>query len=256
MNEIYPEHPRAESLKTRKKLSEGFERGLVTPEGLSAHGRGEAFDYIIGEETTKWAKKAIKAAAAELILAENPVFSVNGNVSALVPEDMVKLESKLEIKIEVNLFHESLERKKKIGEHLKEKGVDEVLGTEKEHSTEVRKIKSNRRFVDERGIKKADVIMVPLEDGDRTEALVQEGKKVITIDLNPMSRTAKAANISIIDNIVRAMPALIEEIGNLQKKSVTEIEKIVEDFENERNLKKMLEQMTYRLEKLSKEEDS
>ena len=41
------------------------------------------------------------------------------------------------------------------------------------------------------GVYKADVVLVPLEDGDRAEALVKLGKLLITIDLNPLSRTAK-----------------------------------------------------------------
>ena len=32
---------------------------------------------------------------------------------------------------------------------------------------------------------KADTVLVPLEDGDRTEALVKMGKTVVAIDLNP-----------------------------------------------------------------------
>lgn len=52
---------------------------------------------------------------------------------------------------------------------------------------------------------------MPLEDGDRTEALVRMGKRVVTIDLNPLSRTAVAAHVTIVDNLVRAMPALVEQ---------------------------------------------
>ena len=33
------------------------------------------------------------------------------------------------------------------------------------------------------GIYQSDVVLVPLEDGDRTEALISNGKFVITIDL-------------------------------------------------------------------------
>ena len=54
-------HPRFASLQTREKLVEGFDNNLVAKEGLLAHGRGEAFDYLIGEKTTTSAKKAINA---------------------------------------------------------------------------------------------------------------------------------------------------------------------------------------------------
>ena len=56
-------HPRFVSLQTREKLVKGFDNNLVAKEGLLAHGRGEAFDYLIGEKTLKSAKKAISAAA-------------------------------------------------------------------------------------------------------------------------------------------------------------------------------------------------
>lgn len=252
MNDVSPKHPRAESLKIREKLAEGFQKGFVTPEGLAAHGRGEAFDYILGEKTTEQAEKAIKAGAAEILRAEDPVLSVNGNVAALVPEKIGQLAEKTDIKIEVNLFHRSEKREKKIAEHLKEHGVDSVLGIEKEHATEIPEIQSHRRVVDERGIKSADIVMVPLEDGDRTEALNRIGKTVITFDLNPMSRTAKTADITIVDNLVRAMPVLIENIEKMKKDySKEKIIKIAESFENEDNLEKMLKLMLRRLEKLS-----
>jgi len=63
-------HPRAKSLLIREKLVNGFDDGIVAKEGLLAHGRGEAFDYLLGEKTTRVAKNAIKAAAAVLLLAK------------------------------------------------------------------------------------------------------------------------------------------------------------------------------------------
>ena len=47
-------------------LVDGLRDGLVVEEGLIAHGRGESFDYLIGETTTPSAIRAIKAAAAML----------------------------------------------------------------------------------------------------------------------------------------------------------------------------------------------
>ncbi len=54
------------------------------------------------------------------------------------------------------------------------------------------------------------------------------GKKVITFDLNPLSRTAKTADITIVDNVVRAINKLILEC----KKS--KIQKI--PYNNKKNL--------------------
>ena len=83
------------------------------------------------------------------------------------------------------------------------------LGTNPKSSRRISGLDSARRIVDSNGIYKADVVLVPLEDGDRTIALKKAGKKVITFDLNPLSRTAKTADITIVDNVVRAINKLI-----------------------------------------------
>jgi len=98
---------------------------------------------------------------------------------------------------------------------------------------------SNRRIVE--SIAEADVIMVPLEDGDRTEALKKIGKKVIAVDLNPISRTAIWADITIVDNIIRAVPEMIsisKELKLLNKKKLNEI---VKEFDNETNIQDSLD---------------
>ena len=64
---------------------------MVVEEGLLAHGRGEMFDYLIGEKTTKTSQKAIKAAARALLVAKLPVISVNGNFAALCAKEIVEL---------------------------------------------------------------------------------------------------------------------------------------------------------------------
>ncbi|MFA6800068.1 MAG: hypothetical protein WCR37_03575, partial [Candidatus Methanomethylophilaceae archaeon] len=60
------DHPRYRSLMTREKLADMVARGIVSPTGLISHGRGEAFDYLMGERSTVPALKAEKAAAAFL----------------------------------------------------------------------------------------------------------------------------------------------------------------------------------------------
>ena len=57
-------------------------------------------------------------------------------------------------------------------------------------------------------IEAADAVLVPLEDGDRCEALVDLGKQVLVIDLNPLSRTARMAHVTIVDEVSRAMTGL------------------------------------------------
>ena len=72
-------HPRYESLLLRDKVKNAFKEGYLADSGMIAHGRGETFDYLIGEKTTETAKEACRAAVATIFLAENPVLSVNGN---------------------------------------------------------------------------------------------------------------------------------------------------------------------------------
>jgi len=247
MDDISPLHPRAESLRVRKKLVNGFRLGLVVEEGLTAHGRGEAFDYILGERTTHEAKKAIEAAAAALLLAENPVISVNGNTAALVPDEIVELSKATGAKIEVNLFHPSRKRERAIADWLRRHGAREVYGLDPKFSTKIQEIHSNRRKVDRRGIASSDVVLVPLEDGDRTEALKKIGKRVIAIDLNPMSRTAQAADITIVDNIVRALPLLIKYVHRLSKCCRKSVKELAQSFDNEFNLRATLKLIFKRL---------
>lgn len=236
MSLIPKSHPRAKSLLIREKLVSGFDRGLVSKEGLLAHGRGEAFDYLLGEKTRKTAKLAIRASAAQILLADLPVISVNGNIAALCPNEVVKLSNASRVKIEVNLFYANAKRKQSIINILKKNGAKKILGVNSSSSTTLPGLDSARRIVDKNGIFAADVVIVPLEDGDRTIALRKIGKKVITFDLNPLSRTSQTANITIIDNVTRAMGLLIVECKNLSKKNKRTLEKIVNDFDNKKNI--------------------
>ena len=221
-------HPRFVSLSIREKIVKGYNDGLVAKEGLLAHGRGEAFDYLVGEKTTRTAKAAINAAAATLLSAQSPVISVNGNVAALCPKEIVQLAKATKAKIEVNLFYYDENRKKKIVKSLKKAGAKQVLGTNPRSYRRIGGLDSPRQIVDKDGIFAADVVLVPLEDGDRTEALQKIGKTVITFDLNPLSRTAQTADITIVDNVIRGMRLLVSAC----KKS-----KIVKNnFNNKRSL--------------------
>ncbi len=80
---IPPGHPRYRSLVVREQLVRFAREGIVAWEGLIAHGRGEAFDYLLGERTTPSAALAERTAAAMLLSAERAVISVNGNTAAL-----------------------------------------------------------------------------------------------------------------------------------------------------------------------------
>jgi 4-phosphopantoate---beta-alanine ligase len=236
---IPPNHPRAKSLRIRELLVAGFNDGLVVPEGLIAHGRGEAFDYLLGEQTSTAAHIAAKAASSTLLLADHPVISVNGNVAALCAKEIVELSHITDAVIEVNLFYRTRQREIAIERELKKNKAGIVLGIKKSKAS-IPELQSERRRVDHNGIYKADAVFVPLEDGDRTEALVKIGKKVIAIDLNPLSRTAKAAQITVVDNIIRAIPEMIIAAKHLKTKDKSILKKIVEEFDNKSNLTESL----------------
>lgn len=251
--EIPQEHPRAESLRIRKRLVNHCKAGIVAEAGLVAHGRGEAFDYLQGEKTTENAFKAIEAAAAALLTAKkHPVISVNGNTAALVAKDIVKLAEVTGAKIEVNLFHRSVDREIAIKKLLEEAGAKQVLGVGEAASARIAEIGSERRRVDPEGILVADVVLVPLEDGDRTEALEKMGKKVIAIDLNPLSRTAQFATITIVDNLMRAMPTLVEIAEELKKEDRSKLNRILANFSNKKNLGEAICLINQRLLELAK----
>jgi 4-phosphopantoate--beta-alanine ligase len=88
---IPPDHPRYRSLVTRELLAESVRKGIVSLEFLTAHGRGEALDYFIGERTIKSALLAERTAAALLLAARHPVISVNGNAAALAAGEIAAL---------------------------------------------------------------------------------------------------------------------------------------------------------------------
>ena len=179
-----------------------------------------------------------------ILLAENPVLSVNGNTTALAIDEIIELAKATDSKIEINLFYRTPERVEIITRMFKERGWEDILGTNDEELAYIDNLNSPRATASKEGSYIADVMLVPLEDGDRAEVLVQNGKKIICIDLNPLSRTAKMSTITIVDNIVRAVP-LMTEIANEFKESGKAddkefLENIVNNFSNEQNLKDSL----------------
>ena len=226
----------------REKLIKGIEAGIASKQGLIAHGRGEAFDYLIGERTLPAAMRATEAAAALLLAAKKPVISVNGNVAALVPEKIIVLSVLLNAPLEVNIFYWTEARVIKIKEHLEQHGANNVLGAKAD--ARIPGIEHARARVDYEGIYSADVVLAPLEDGDRCEALIAMGKNVVTIDLNPVSRTSKYATVSIVDDIERALENLIVMVKEKQKNGEV---KLLAEYNNKENLKAVINEIAERL---------
>ena len=242
-------HPRHRSLVTRERLVKAWKAGIVVPEGLIAHGRGEAFDYLLGEETSAPALVAEKAAAAFLLGAKRPVISVNGNVAALAAKEVVRLANAIPARIEVNLFHRSEARVARIVRLLQRAGAKAVLGPRPD--ARIPRLESRRALAHRAGIYGADVILVPLEDGDRTEALVRMGKTVISVDLNPLSRTSQKATVPIVDELTRALPNIEKFVRELRD-DPKETRRIARIYRKAGNLRAVYSFLNWRLRHLAR----
>lgn len=250
MTEIPKDHPRYESLLAREKVVAGVKMGITSVQGLIAQGRGESFDYLIGERSIESALHAERAAVAALLLARNPVISVNGNVAALTPDKVVALADIIGARIEVNLFHRTEPRVHLIIEQLKANGASEVLGKNPDATLE---LSHARRLVESKGIYSADVVLVPLEDGDRCEKLVEMGKTVITIDLNPLSRTSRTATISIVDDLTRALGNMVKFSWEMKRESKDELVKLITTYDNKKVLSEAISEIQEHLKAITAE---
>ena len=209
------------------------EEGIVSTTGLIAHGRGEAFDYLLGEITVPEAGLAEKVAAALLLRAKHPVITVNGNAAALAARELGDLARATGALVEINLFHRSEERLRKVCDFVEKEMGMKVLG--REQGAVLEGIASDRARCTSQGLLAADVVLIPLEDGDRAEAMAKTGKKVISIDLNPRSRTTLAAEVAVVDEITRAVPNMITWAERLGERP-EEARAVLEAFRNQDNL--------------------
>ena len=228
-----PSHPRYQSLLSRHLLEQAAKQGMLADSALIAHGRGEAYDYLIGEKTSPNALQATNNALAHLIAGKKPVISLNGNTTALAGYELMKIAEYLQCPIEVNIFYRTEQRINALFGYLnsikKEHSISiNILGENPD--TTIPGLKGPRAKCCTEGIYSSDVILVPLEDGDRCEALVAMGKTVIVVDLNPLSRSAKMASITIVDEISRVAKNMLRLIQNDNLPDI-EIE-----FNNNRNL--------------------
>ncbi len=237
---IPKDHPRYRSLIARERLARCAREGIVALEGLTAHGRGEAFDYLIGEQTSESAALAARTAAAMLLSARHAVISVNGNTAALAAEDIAALQKASGADVEVNLFHRTEERMRLITRLLEESGVRVLSGT----AERLVPLDHDRGLCLREGIADADVVLVPLEDGDRSAALRAMGKAVITIDLNPLSRTARTATLTVVDELTRALPAITAACASLEP---GEGERLIAALDNTYLLRAAIDTMRERL---------
>jgi 4-phosphopantoate--beta-alanine ligase len=181
-----------------------------------------------------------------LLAASRPVLSVNGNVAALVPGEIIELGRVLDAAIEINLFYRTEERVHAIADHLRLHGASCVLGEHPDAALHSLPLDHPRSQVCKGGIHDADVVLVPLEDGDRCQALADMGKSVIAIDLNPLSRTAKAATVTIVDNVVRAIPNMVGLALRMKDLDADRLDGIISRYDNEEMLRAAIEEIVTR----------
>ncbi len=247
MTNIPKSHPRYDSLMLRERLVAGFNDGIVAAQGLIAHGRGEMFYYLLGERTTKDARVAERVAAALLLRSKKAVISVNGNVAALCPDEVVRLAEVTGARIEVGLFHRSDQRVAKIQKVLEDHGAKDVLGMLPDAHLEG--VDSMRGLCCSDGIHAADVVLIPLEDGDRAEALSRMGKKTVVIDLNPLSRTSRSGTVTIVDEVTKALPEISLFAEELEDDE-SEQERILAAYDRDANLRAVIKAIQGNLDKL------
>ena len=243
MTDIPDSHPRKSSLLSRQKMVEAAKRGLLADSAMIAHGRGEAYDYLLGERTTESASLAIREAAARLLDADSPVISMNGNSTVLAGEEAIKIAAIVGCPVEVNIYYRTDERMSGLVrelESLKESLLATSPPEDKEAISEVdilgmvsdgriRGLEGPRSLCSAQGIEKADVVLVPLEDGDRCEALIALGKEVIAIDLNPLSRTSRTATVTIVDEVSRALRGIVNELSGEPEPGPWDNEQVLRD---------------------------
>lgn len=219
-----PSHPRYQSLLLRHRLEEAEKQGMLAGSAMIAHGRGEAYDYLLGEQTIPSAHEATLHALRALKDAERPIISLNGNAVALAGEQLLALAQQLNCAVEINIFYRTPERMSALLERLetikKERSLDvEILGASP--NARIPGLKGPRAKCTKEGIIDSDVILVPLEDGDRCEALVAMGKTVIVIDLNPLSRSAKMGTITIVDELTRVAENMLFQFDSIKMSEVS-----------------------------------
>ena len=167
----------------------------------------------------------------------------------LAGEQAIRAAAIIDCPVEVNIYYRTPERMQKLIsalEEIRQKVANEVSPSgwgSSQWSDSVNSVKilggdadgriegleGPRAICSSRGIEAADAVLVPLEDGDRCEALVALGKQVLVIDLNPLSRTARMAHVTIVDEVSRAMTELCVALGEKPETSLWDNDQTLRD---------------------------
>jgi 4-phosphopantoate--beta-alanine ligase len=152
---------------------------------------------------------------------------------ALAADDLLRCAALLGCPIEVNIYYRTAARMKALLDFLNERRrvmrvgpapvgwenrrwqdvVENIPILGEDADGVISGLEGPRAICCRNGIEKADTILVPLEDGDRCNALIALEKQVIVVDLNPISRTARNATITIVDELSRVVPQLIDTLN-------------------------------------------
>ena len=146
--------------------------------------------------------------------------------------------------MEVNIFHRTEERMEKLITYMESEGGKDVLG--RDPDARIPGLNHDRALCTHT-LFDCDVIVVPIEDGDRAEALIGMGKTVISIDINPLSRTSKAATIPVSDEMSRALENMIRFVNELRGKE-DEIDSLISSFSNTESRREVLAEICAFLE--------
>ena len=123
-----------------------------------------------------------------------------------------------------------------------------MLGTDDDDFIDTPDLNGPRSPVSIDGISKADLVFIPLEDGDRAEKLAALKKDIVNVDLNPLSRTAVTSTVTIVDNIVRVMPLLIDAVRRNEDVDRKVLLEKIDSFSNRENLDNAISDILKRFE--------
>ena len=171
---------------------------------------------------------------------------MNGNTTVLAGKQAIRAAAIIGCPIEVNIYYRTPERieklitalesmKEEVAAEVDEKTKASVMAVEilgADADGKIDGLEGPRSICSRKGIESADVVLVPLEDGDRCEALVALDKQVLVVDLNPLSRTARTATVTIVDEVARALGEMEELL--LQNPQPT-------DWDNQKTLREALD---------------
>ena len=81
--------------------------------------------------------------------------------------------------------------------------------------------------------------------------LASMGKRVISIDLNPMSRTSRAAHVAIVDELTRALPN-VERFAKELKDDPAETARVAKSYDKASNMRALASYLGLRLRTLNR----